>query len=850
MSVNCSLCDRKSLLIYPVRYAIASPHGASKAPALAGNFKIDGRAPQTVATAKYTLRALRAGYLYTYDEKRRRLRAYMVLPDGLMWSFVPGSKPPPETSVRKAATGCASIGDLAFVSLGRCVDVEHTPGVDEATNLWIGWSNVAWTKALVEKALSTHEGAKWRALHMQCIDVKAMIAGGAPHTGEFLASRPHLAQFAMDSRALKDAFDFGNTPTKEENRLRDLADRIGGAMAQTPNKKGFVVAVNDPVAVTNDLAELTTLIVAAGFDEEMQRGHVIHELLKRTEMAVRNGASDDVAMEDEEEALSSQDMFGGGDPVLAGKKLWRIFKAGGPTGYGHQQAVDAKKYGADQAGRKNAAADHAWFAATHDDNGKSTLDMERFNQFPAKYDAAVKAYLPKMEQLIAAHAAWLSCKLLADWLAGVSDPENLASGYAYSESVAQCISKAAGTPDCMKQLNAWLDAGNPADTGALYVRALLFNQDSIANAMGRVIKPSDVQLEQLLNLYKNVAKRDADATAFDKLLDRLAITTANILVDALTSTGRSAARFLAAVRLTFHSGHALKAENISAHDLRDWVTNQVKQEDIRLDTARTQTRADALAAGKRATKAASHDSTIYGYTVDVEKLARDGMITADSIKTVRIPLVQTASKWLGSTVPEVFHLGVATSIIQLAACKFTLDDLKNSDQTSVVEATTKFVAAVMSLGGTITETLCETVRKSTVHPLSAFILKQWPNAAESAEDLARYGRIFGAAGGAVAAMYDLAFNLPNAIKNKDGYLASLYFSNGGIGVYIAIASAFFPEAVLFWPAIVAALIVGILIAIHNSNALRSWVGGCYFGADRIYTDLHAELYAYDKAVGA
>gem|GEM_PF-6976892 len=68
---GCPLCDRQSLLIYPVRYAIACPRGASKAPALTGHFRIDERAPQSVSTAKYTLRALRAGYLYTYDEKRK-----------------------------------------------------------------------------------------------------------------------------------------------------------------------------------------------------------------------------------------------------------------------------------------------------------------------------------------------------------------------------------------------------------------------------------------------------------------------------------------------------------------------------------------------------------------------------------------------------------------------------------------------------------------------------------------------------------------------------------------------------------------------------------------------------------
>jgi hypothetical protein len=849
VSPNCSLCDRKSLLIYPVRYAVACPRGAAKAPALSGNFKIDGRAPQSVANAKYTLRALRAGYLYTYDEKRRRLRGYMVLPDGLMWSFVPGTLPPPESSVRRLAAGCATTGDLAFVSLGRCVDVEHTPGVDEATKVWFGWSNVAWTKALVEKALSMQDGPKWRAQHMQCIDIAAMIGGSAPHTGEFQASRAHIAPFAMDSQALKDAFEFSNTPTRDERRLRDLADRIGQAMTQSPNKKGFVIAVNDPVGVTNDLAELTILSADAGFDEKMQEGKLIYDLLKRTETNVRNSASDGVVSDDEEETLSQNDMVDGGDPVLAAKKLWQIFKAGGPTAYGQQQAADAKKYGTSQSGRQSAAADRAWFQATHDSDGKPTLNMDRINQFPDQYASAVKAYQPTLEKLIAAHAAWLSSELLADWMAGVHDATDLASGFAYSESVAQCVSKAAGTPDCTKQLNAWLDKGDATDLKAIYVRALLFNQDDIANAAGRQIKPSDTQLEQFLNLYKNALKR-LDKKAAGTLLDRLSVTTANILVNALTSTGRETARFLAAVRLTLHSGHAVKAGTVSANELRKWVMDQAKQAGVDFNTSMKTAKSDAYAASKTATNAASKDSTIYAYELDIAKLEQEGVIDAGTIKTVRIPLVDSTSKWLGSSAPQEFHLGVATAIVQLAACKFTFNDWHNSDQFSQVEAGTKFIAAAMSLAGTVIEAMSETVHKSKTHPLSAFILKQWPQAEEASESFARFGRIFGAAGGAVAALYDLAFNAPEQFKGGNYYLTGLYVASGGLGIYIAIAGAFFPAAVLFWPAVIASFVVAILIAIANSNALQNWISKCYFGIGEHYENFDAELSAYNKAVGA
>ncbi|WP_343654453.1 toxin VasX, partial [Herbaspirillum sp.] len=74
---NCNFCHKKGLLIYPVRYAVASPYGADGVPGLSGNFRIED-APQAAGAAKYTLRALRPGYLYTYDERRQRLKAYVV----------------------------------------------------------------------------------------------------------------------------------------------------------------------------------------------------------------------------------------------------------------------------------------------------------------------------------------------------------------------------------------------------------------------------------------------------------------------------------------------------------------------------------------------------------------------------------------------------------------------------------------------------------------------------------------------------------------------------------------------------------------------------------------------------
>jgi hypothetical protein len=834
---SCPLCNRKYLLLYPVRYAVACPKGAAMAPALDGqHFKMDSRAPQSVANAKYTLRALRGGYLYAYDEKNNVLRAYMVLPNGLMWNFPPEIVPPTPDAV----ASMPPCFDGQQIAAGRCIDADP----DKVGNLWVGWSNVLWTKTLLKQVTQ----ADWRKKHMQCIDVPGLLCNAVvPHTGEFKAHHNKIAHFAMDEKAMKAAFAFSNTSPGHEISQHRSADIISQAMSHSPYGQGFIVAVNDPVGVTNDMSELCILSADAGFKEDMQRGKIIYDLLKRTEAGVRQDARDSVAFNDEVAKNSEGDPDGDAwNSIQAIKAMW---KAGGISNYNKQQRDDATKYGTDQKGRQDAAADHAWTNVIQDSDGKPTWDKGRVDGFMDKYNTEVAAYKPTLDQLIAAHAAWLSSQLLADWLSGVHDDTDICSGFAYSESVAQSIGKAAGTPACVKHLNSWLDAGDATDTRALYLRALLFNQDDMAKAAGRQVKPSDTQYEQFINLYKHALAR-ADKKKAALLIDRLAVTTTNVLVDALTATGRSTARFFAAVRLSMMSGHALKAGGVSSNDLARWVIDQAQAQGVKLESDRAQSLKAARQASKTATQATQKDTTIYAYEIDVAKLREDGLIEAGSIKTVRIPGVDMTRKWLGSSTPQVFHTGVVTAIIQLAAFKFTVTDFKNSDQFNVVETSTKMVAALMSLGGTVVETLSETVNKGPTHPLSAFILKQWAGAEEVAEGAAKFGRIFGAAGGAVAAVYDLAFNMPEAFRNHQTLLGNLYLASGGLGLYVAIAAAFFPAAVLFWPAIIASFVIALAIAVVSSNALQNWVSRCYFGTGEHYDDVNEELKAYNHAVGA
>ncbi|WP_186142714.1 T6SS effector BTH_I2691 family protein [Burkholderia gladioli] len=849
---GCPLCDRQSLLIYPVRYAIACPRGASKAPALSGNFRIDGRAPQAVATAKYTLRALRPGYLYTYDEKRKKLAAYMVLDDGIMWSFPPDVTPPPGDAESALTQGCAMAGDLAFESLGRCVSVEHTPGSDEATNLWIGWSNVRWTKDLVYNKIND---AAWRKQHMQCVNVPAMLAGSATDTGEFQATQSKIAHFAMDAQAMATAFGFSNRAPKDEIRLRqrNVAKRIGDAMAESPNKKGFVVAVNDPVGLTNDLAELTVPNLNNGFDEQMFWKWTSAQLLERAEAGIRAnakaitgltyGTSKTIA------DANAANMKVGAQGVPDAIGFFHVMRSWIKTGSLEQAMKEEDQKTENVPATQEAAANEAWeeaaFKVGPDGKRTSVLDEEALKRFPQEYQQALEAFKPKWQPLVQAHADWLKSQLLAEWMAGVHDSQDLRSGYAYSESCAQTIGAAVGTEACKTVLDGWLN-GQASDIRNLYVRALMFNQDTLMKAADAQVHGSDIQYENFLNLYKEAFKKIEKLGNAANLRDRLIVTTANQIVGVLTKSTRGAALGFVTIRLAMQSGVRLKPSQVTKLAIRDWALQQARELGVKLDGDRTEQRASATQVGKQVLKTAPpSDPNIVAYEMDVDALVKDGKLEASAIKAVKVPGVDAAKKWLGSA--QEFNLGVVTVIFQMATLTFAAKDWAGSDQFSQGETGLKAVGAVVSIVGTVIETASETVAKAPAHPLSAFIMKQWAGASEWAEVGAKVGRGLGAIAGIVLAGYDIFKNMPEAWSNGEKNLSRLYFVSGVLGAYVA-AAAFF-SLPLFWPALILSILVGIAIAFMKASALKDWVSRCKFSKGDHYDSLEAELKAFNSAAG-
>ena len=812
---DCHVCARKGILIYPVRYAIACPAGAAGVPGLSGNFKIEN-APTDLGTVKYTLRSMRAGYMYAYDEKRKKLRAYMVMPEGTLWNFPTEFLPPSPGSV---TSSCTNQGEFTFM---RCVDIIHAKG-DTATNLWIGWSSVVWTKNLIAKV----GDAAWRKKHMQCIDIAAMVAGKAKHTAKFFKHHKEIAHFGVDKEALLKAFAFSNTTTEHEGKQRILGDIITETMAaHAPYNKGFIVALNDPVGITNDLSELTLPTIDAGFDEDVARGRMVFDMLASAEQSIREDARNRVLTSDRMAEMAKDNPDG--DTYNSAKVVWKIIKAGGLGNYEKNQAADRKKYGEKIEGRQQAAADHAWEdLSTEEKSGKRIpfLDIKRFNEFPQTYTNAIREFQPVNELLARIHVAWLTSQQLADWMEGVHDANDIRSGYAFSESLSQCICKAVANEACAAQLFTWLNKGNLSDHRNLYARALLFNQDELANATEPSLKGSDIQIENILNLYKLTLLKIEKGHAA-KLKDRLAFATANILIKALQGSAYSVMQGLAKLHLTLVGQARITTYTSSPAELGAWVFEQAKAKGIRFNESDTRSRNAAHRHAERTVRDTTLKSGVIAYEIDMAQLHREGIISEHTIRKVKVPGFDLTEKWLGSSSPREFHLGVVTIILQLLALRFAAKDIANEDQFNSLERNTKGVCALIGLASTIVDMAATTVRKAPSHPLAAFLPVQWAVDAERAKLVARGAQFIGCVAGIATGLYDIFLNGLPAWVDGNRTVGFLYGINGSLGILVALAG-FFSWAI-FWPLLVLSFIVGIVIAVISSSALKDWMSRCYF----------------------
>lgn len=492
---QCAYCNRVGLPILPLRYAIARAD-MGNAPDLAAPFGAgvkDIKLPES--QAHYTLRLLRAGYLYVYDERygKRGWTAYQVSEGGYLYQFDPNVEPPASGWAQEHFS-CARNGNDA--NIARCITVQDAAS---AKRIWLGFSDVLWTPSVLEK----HASETYRDAHMRKIDVATVRAGGnQPHGTKLANLMTRVAEYATTPTLLYGQTQpyvkkYLPTPLTDPRQLLETTDEakfayrisstlvtglLVSAVSAPLQKDGMylsapwafshaplfadadrgpdmeqwatgaakpyfagMVALDDPVGVTMELNGLIKQLTAE-FTEEPQRKwkHETALAIQMLQQSVENG----------------------------GMKGVEVFA---PTDAEADKMIQGVKNGAwAKYAKEMGLAGSAGELATETDT-KLQAELE-------PYMPAWRAYKQAhVSPLVRPYLAWTQAESFTNYFTHNYDRSDLPSGHAFTEVLGAVFDGLGGIAKVVDHVAAELKK-DPSAADALVPRALALNQDKLVAA--------------------------------------------------------------------------------------------------------------------------------------------------------------------------------------------------------------------------------------------------------------------------------------------------------------------------------------------------------------------------------
>lgn len=828
---NCEFCDKKGLAVLPVRPAIA-PAGSNAPKADAA--MLVGADGIAVAPASYTLRHLRPGYLYTYDEARKWLHAYVVTEGGYLYKLDPA-----ETAPAKLAFSCApeKCGTVA-----SCVTI---PDVKRATKVWFGFSDVQWTPAVIER----HKDAAYRTKHMVCLDVQAWV-GSKKNKGAADISQVEklVAEYALsDTQGKAMAFTTGGFKSKAST-AQALKDRI----PTISPAGGLVMSMPDPAGVAADLGALMqhlhdSFVNAKGWTRELSVSTAISQI----EAAVRASA-----LEAEEAAADQL-----ANETLSQPDIGMLFE-----GYRKKKLDQIEEIRDVSPAEAKRAEDNAWRKYT------DKFDQKAAKAWKEQFDEQLKQWDQKqISPLALAHVAWMKSSILQHKMECTHDGVSADSGIAYAKTISLCI---AGTQDkgaCFDLYTDWL-AADVIGKENLLVKALMLNlektQKEIQDALKVSLDPRSVPFDGLVGSFTEATKRvtelKADAVGKGLLLmvygpmaKIMARAVDGRLRPALVALGLYTGKTFAVVEVV-GSRKAFRAQLIrellrssgqviKPRDMERAVSaemRRLKSEGVQLDGTQKkrffmmvdQERISAMPQGQSSAEQARWLASTITTQEKLESLNlsswREQLRSPVSNATLK--LGPQARERVAAVIP--FIGGLVAAIIQYNAVQKLGEDEGKAMSHEATEVKWRYGAGVAALAGTITE--MSGLAASHIKPANLRLAQYVTKYSASIQVI---GRLVGVAGALVMACWDIKQGVDQIRVKKLG-VGAAYIASAALGV--GAAFALYASATGIGLVLVLALIgVAVLIEYIKDNKVQAWLERCVWGhgpAPR-YTDEKEEM---------
>ncbi|KAA0018578.1 hypothetical protein F0A16_08640 [Salinicola corii] len=867
---NCRVCQRSGLPILPLRYAVTRTDGGDQAGHPPGPEVSDPLMDDSLSATplpegqRYTLRLLRAGFLYVFNETRGRWIGHVVTDKGYLIEYVdvshdevvaidPDSPQPIDGRLQPPADeqefACAANPSHAYP--GRCVMV---PDADKADNVYLSFSDVAWTKR-VWKEYATN--ANQRRDNMRRVSLGAWRGGSAPYAesleklGDIVAEAGRIwtpperhgtsgtwrpGASGTWERQVGHAFEFSPFPfhgMKEQvEGLKRWADEQAEPLDMTP----MLVALEDPVGISADLASLMGVRLKEKMaDPEQARPLAVSSAIDNIRQSIREDAENRQIYRTERDAY--QMVYGGpgaGGQALAGLLI---------DGFQERQEEMLERWRNPTPAQLVAAKEDAWSDYT------AKLDMSRLQTWEAAWQSEMRDFdKNRIVPLARAHVSWMQSDPLYHQMNAVHDDQDIESGAAFVDAMLICIQDTQQYSPCADLYHRWLSASN-LDHRNLALRALGYNQKIILERWeGHVsggLQPDSLRglpWDGLISGYENALKALQDGSQ-------------NAVVRLTAALGGPFAK-VAAKAVDGVVGPALVGMGVIARSpviLAD-VTMSKKAAIAELVSrmAAINPEIGSLEDLNRAIDIQMRKARIYGVPVegtgrfrylilanpkvieDFPGLNAQGgarQLAESAILTPADRRALTQLRWR-QLLPTEAGLGVVTGILQAMALFKLSDDLDSSMAYERGENRRRFWTGTAGLVGTVAETVGKW-SESAVKAGSRYALRMektiglW---------LRVGGRVLGVGAGVVMAAWDSVRGWQE-VQEGNALVGGLLFTSAGFSVFATGVFAGWFGATIFGVSatgigivlVVLIVVIAVVIEIFKDDKIQDWMERCYFG---------------------
>lgn len=871
---TCRICDQKGLPILPLRYAVARADvpAAERAPRLAAPF---GASVQDItlpaAAAHYTLRLLRSGHLYVFNEVRGEWKAYVVTEDACLMEY-PINSSPPDTG---DAQPCARMQDS---TAGRCIMV---PDAAAAGALWLGFSDTAWTKAV----LARHKNQAYRQRHMQRIDVGAWAAGAAsqPHlqalthltrnVGEFHLPAPEpshntpeeVAQAEANGSILLAPVTVKGYPAYIHSmqgyaNYQPAAEAILAAATLAAN--GLIpamVALNDSVGITAEIAALASYRLERFMgDRQAARPLAVSTAIESVRQTIMEHAENRAIYRTEREARQALDVgyMGAGDGGGGARAGMALAEALSPS-LRRQREEAFERWRHPDLQTVRAARNKAWekYHVKYDEAQRASW-QSAWRRRLAAFDR--ETILP----LARAHTAWMRSGPLLEQFDCNHDQRDVRSGKGFVDALTLCIQDTQQYRPCFDLYCAWVSA-TEIGRDNLALRALGYDQTALLKGFaqasgGRVSGPSlrGVPWDGLISAYGEAeqALSQGGGNAVVRITAVLGGPITDLMsraVDGVIGPGLVAAGVIAKSPVLLVDRVMTKAEAITElvgrmAAVNDKVTDLTSlNRAIDLHMRKAQIRGVRLQQSRQyrwlimADKAVIEDFPGGNARGDARRLAAAAILTEDDRRRL------TQVRWR-RLLPTSAGLGVITALMQTAALAKLADDVDSNMAHETGEHAWRYGGGVAALAGTLAETVGKwSESASTAGSRLALRLE-----ATLGTFLRAGGKALGIGAGVVMAVWD--FRRGTEEVSEGNILVGLLYGGSAVASLFAAFAFSAWGAAIFGAAatgigiilVIAVIVIAILIEVFKDDKIQDWLERCHFGKFKPgerYRDIDVEM---------